>query len=75
MTNEKTGNVHNETRNILRKHPSYEKGKIISKNLNRLRKMRNEADYDNNTSKPLEEMLINAKLRSKFILEQLKEFN
>ena len=51
-----------------------EKEKIISKNLNRLRKMRNEANYDNTTSKPLEKMLINAKLRSKFILELLKEF-
>jgi hypothetical protein len=51
------------------------KGRLISRNLNKLRKMRNEADYDKLTSKPLNQMLENSKSRSKYILELLKEFS
>lgn len=78
MTGEKRGNVHEETRKIFKKHPAYKddkKGRMISRNLNKLRKMRNEADYDKTTTKPLPQMLENSKSRSKYILELLKEFS
>ena len=46
----KNVDVHRETSKIFKNHPKFKKdnkGKIISKNLNKLRKMRNQADYDN----------------------------
>lgn len=78
MTAEKRGNVHQETRKIFKNHPNYKndkKGRIISQNLNKLRKMRNEADYDKTTSKPLKQMLENPKSKSKYILDLLNELN
>ena len=78
MTGEKRGNVHQETRKIFNEHPRYKNDKkcrMISRNLNKLRKMRNEADYDKITTKPLPQMLENSKSRSKYILELLEEFS
>lgn len=78
MTAEKRGNVHQETRKIFKNHPNYKndkKGRIISQNLNKLRKIRNEADYDKTTSKSLKQMLENSKSRSKYILDLLNELN
>ena len=37
--------------------------------------MRNEADYDKTTSKPLKQMLENSKSKSKYILDLLNELN
>ena len=75
MTSKK-GEVHLETRNIYRNHPAFRRnGKIIAKNLDKLRKMRNKADYDKTTTQPLDKMLKNSKLRSERILELLKEYN
>lgn len=74
----KNSDVHNETSKIFKKHENYKedrKGRLISRNLNKLRKMRNEADYDKVTSKPLQKMLKNSKSRSKYILDLLSEFN
>ena len=53
MTSKRKGNVHQETRKIFKNHPKYKndrKCRLISRNLNKLRKMRNEADYDKITS-------------------------
>lgn len=78
MTGKKRGNVHHETRKIFKNHSDYKKdkkGRIISKNLNKLRKMRNEADCDKFTSKPLQKMLENSKSRAKYVLDLLNEFN
>ena len=78
MTSKRKGNVHQETRKIFKNHPKYKndrKCRLISRNLNKLRKMRNEADYDKITSKPLKQMLENSKSRSKYILDLLNELN
>ena len=54
---------------------STNKGKIISKNLNKLRKMRNQVDYDKLISKPLSQMINDSEKLSKRILELLNELN
>lgn len=72
----KDSRVHFETGHIFRKHPNFKNnpdGRLISKNLIKLRKMRNEADYDKITSHPLKKMLKNSKILSKEILDLLKK--
>ena len=52
----KKSDVHRETSKIFRKHPKLQKnnmGKTISKELDKIRKMRNEADYNKNTSRSM----------------------
>lgn len=74
----KSVDAHRETSKIFKHHSAYKKnqnGKIISKNLNKLRKMRNKADYDKIIIQPLNEMIIDSKKLSDQILEILKEFN
>ena len=74
----KNVDVHKETSRIFKYHNSYkkeEKGKIISKNLNKLRKMRNKADYDKKIYKSLNEMINEAKILSERIFELLEELN
>lgn len=74
----KNVDVHRETSKIFKKHPKFKKGnkgKIISKNLNKLRKMRNQADYDKNIDKPLSNMINESKKISEIILNSLKELN
>lgn len=73
----KKGIIHNETRKVFERHPYFKnckKGKIISKNLEKLRKNRNQADYDIEI-KFLNKKLIDSKTRSKTILKLLDEFN
>jgi hypothetical protein len=74
----KKSDIHGETSKIFRKHERFKKnniGKTISKELDKLRKMRNEADYDKITSKPLKRMLENSKSGSRYILDLLNELN
>ena len=76
--NLKKGIVHHETQKIFKKHAKFEKNKFglkISKYLNKLRKMRNEADYDKITSQSLNKMFNDSKSRSKYILDLLKQLN
>lgn len=61
--------------NITKNFKKGNKGKIISKNLNKLRKMRNQADYDKIISKPLSQMINDSEKLSKRILELLNELN
>lgn len=74
----KNVDVHRETSKIFKNHPKFKKenkGKIISKNLNKLRKMRNQADYDKTTEKPLSKMINESKRISDIILDSLKNLN
>lgn len=74
----KSVDVHSETSRIFKRHKKYKngnKGKIISKNLNKLRKMRNQADYDNVIHKSLSKMLNDSKILSDEILNLLTELN
>ena len=73
-----SADVHNETSRIFKHHKKYKKdnkGKIISKNLNKLRKMRNKADYDKTINQPLPDMIKKSKKISEVILNQLNELN
>ena len=74
--NSKKSDVHGETSKIFRNHSKFQKdniGKIISKELDKLRKMRNEADYDKITSNSLDRMIINSKIKSEKILKLLSD--
>lgn len=74
----KKADVHGETSKIFRKHAKFKKnkiGKAISKELDKLRKMRNQADYDKITSDSLDNMLLKSKIRSERILELLDKLN
>ena len=74
----KKSDVHGETSKIFRKHEKFKKnniGKTISKELDKLRKMRNEADYDKITSDSLDKMMLKSKIRSERILKLLNEVN
>ena len=74
----KKSDVHSETSKIFRKHPKFQKnktGKIISKELDKLRKMRNKADYDKITSNSFDDMMKTSKIKSERILKLLDEFN
>ena len=76
MTSNKS-DVHNETSKIFRKHKKFnnnEIGKIISKELNKLRKMRNQADY-NQFNNNIDNMIKKSKIRSERILKLLKKLN
>nr|WP_294998392.1 hypothetical protein [uncultured Methanobrevibacter sp.] len=76
MTSNKS-DVHNETSKIFRKHKKFnnnEIGKIISKELNKLRKMRNQADY-NQINNNIDNMIKKSKIRSERILKLLKKLN
>lgn len=72
----KNVDVHRETSKIFKNHPKFKKenkGKIISKNLNKLRKMRNQADYDKAINKPLSKMINESKKISDIILNSLND--
>lgn len=74
----KKSDVHGETSKIFRKHEKFKKnniGKTISKELDKLRKMRNEADYDKITSDSLDDLILKSKIKSERILELLDEVN
>ncbi len=74
----KNVDVHRETSKIFKKHPKFKKGnkgKIISKNLNKLRKMRNQADYDKILNKSLSKMINESEKISEIILNSLKNLN
>ena len=74
----KRSDVHGETSKIFRKHERFRKnniGKTISKELDKLRKMRNEADYDKITSDSLNKMMLKSKIRSERVLQLLDELN
>lgn len=74
----KKSDVHGETSKIFRKHEKFKQnniGRDISKQLDKLRKMRNEADYDKITSDSLDKMMIKSKIRSETILKLLDELN
>ena len=74
----KKSDVHGETSKIFRKHEKFKKnniGKTISKELDKLRKMRNEADYDKITSDSLDDLMLKSKIKSERILELLDEVN
>lgn len=74
----KKSDVHGETSKIFRKHEKFKKnniGKTISKELDKLRKMRNEADYDKITSDSLDKMMLKSKIRSERVLQLLDELN
>jgi len=74
----KSADAHRETSKIFKHHEAYkkdEKGKIISKNLNKLRKMRNKADYDKIIGQPLGLMINESKILSERILKLLKEIS
>lgn len=74
----KSVDAHGETSKIFKHHAKFKKGnkgKIISKNLNKLRKMRNQEDYDKIISKPLSQMINDSEKLSKRILELLNELN
>lgn len=76
MTSKKA-DVHNETSKIFRNHEDLNRnaiGKFISKDLNKLRRMRNKADYDK-VSSNLDEMLQKSKIKSERILELLNNLN
>ena len=69
----KKADVHGETSKIFRKHGKFKKnniGKTISKELDKLRKMRNKADYEKNTS-DLNKMMLKSKIKSERILNLL----
>lgn len=74
----KKSDVHRETSKIFRKHPKLQKnnmGKTISKELDKIRKMRNEADYNKSTSKSMKKMIIKSKIKSQRILELIEKLN
>ncbi|MBQ6099620.1 MAG: hypothetical protein IJL02_07135 [Methanobrevibacter sp.] len=74
----KNADVHSETSRIFKNHEEYNRediGKIISKELNKLRRMRNQADYDNIINEPLDNMLFESKIRSKRIIDLLNEID
>ena len=74
----KKSDVHGETSKIFRKHEKFKKnniGKTISKELDKLRKMRNEADYDKITSDSLDDLMLKSKIKSERISELLDEVN
>ena len=74
----KSVDAHGETSKIFKHHEKFKKGnkgKIISKNLNKLRKMRNQVDYDKIISTPLSQMINDSEKLSKRILELLNELN
>ncbi len=74
----KRSDVHGETSKIFRKHERFRKnniGKTISKELDKLRKMRNEADYDKITSDSLNKMMLKSKIKSERVLQLLDELN
>lgn len=76
--NSKNVDVHGETSKIFRKHDKFQKnniGKTISKELDKLRKMRNQADYDKHISNSLEEMMLKSKFKSEKILKLFKKLN
>lgn len=70
----KKSDIHGETSKIFRKHERFKKnniGKTISKELDKLRKMRNEADYDKITSDSLNKMMLKSKIKSERVLQLL----
>lgn len=74
----KKSDIHGETSKIFRKHERFKKnniGKTISKELDKLRKMRNEADYDKITSDSLNKMMLKSKIKSERVLQLLDELN
>jgi len=74
----KRSDVHGETSKIFRKHERFRKnniGKTISKELDKLRKMRNEADYNKITSDSLNKMMLKSKIKSERVLQLLDELN
>lgn len=74
----KKSDVHGETSKIFRKHERFKQnniGKTISKELDKLRKMRNEADYDKITSDSLNKMMLKSKIKSERVLQLLDEIN
>ena len=74
----KRSDVHGKTSKIFRKHERFKKnniGKTISKELDKLRKMRNEADYDKITSDSLNKMMLKSKIKSERVLQLLDELN
>ena len=74
----KRSDVHGETSKIFRKHERFRKnniGKTISKELDKLRKMRNVADYDKITSDSLNKMMLKSKIKSERVLQLLDELN
>lgn len=78
ILNSKNPEVHREISNIFKKHNQFQKnkyGRIISNDLNKLRKMRNEADYDGKTSHSLEYMMKKSKNKSERILGILEKLN
>ena len=78
IMNSRTADVHGETSKIFRKHEKFQKnniGKIISKELDKLRRMRNEADYDKVTSNSLKLMMMSSKIKSELILSLLHDIN
>lgn len=74
----KKSDVHGETSKIFRKHERFRKnniGKTISKELDKLRKMRNDADYNKITSDSLNKMMLKSKIKSERVLQLLDELN
>ena len=74
----KRSDVHGETSKIFRKHERFRKnniGKTISKELDKLRKMRNNADYNKITSDSLNKMMLKSKIKSERVLQLLDELN
>lgn len=74
----KGADVHHETSKIFKHHEKYKKensGKIISKNLNKLRKMRNKVDYDKVICEPLPKMIKESKKLSERIIKMLDQLN
>lgn len=74
----KRSDVHGETSKIFRKHERFRKnniGKTISKKLDKLRKMRNNADYNKITSDSLNKMMLKSKIKSERVLQLLDELN
>lgn len=74
----KRSDVHGETSKIFRKHERFRKnniGKTISKELDKLRKMRNDADYNKITSDSLNKMMLKSKIKSERVLQLLDELN
>ena len=69
----KSVDAHGETSKIFKHHAKFKKGnkgKIISKNLNKLRKMRNQVDYD----KLIKDYRVNYNLYSFFSIIPLRIF-
>ena len=74
----KKSDVHGETSKIFRKHERFKKnniGKTISKELDKLRKMRNEENYDKITSDSLNKMILKSKIKSERVFQLLDELN